>query len=326
MVKPAQDNLNPERYHSMKRFKKVRTITALTSLFFVLLGSQAGIGNTLASEKYSRVIWNYLETLCDFGPRNPGSEGYRQTLDLIRKVGEKYADQMIEHPFSVRTGQGTSQDMTNLELRFQGTQGGAPILIGAHFDTRPFADEDPDPKNRSIPILGANDGGSGTAVLLGLAQYLNQHPVARPVHLVFFDGEDFGTKGSSLNLLGSTYFAQELVKKEKSEWPYWVLVIDMVGDKDLQIFKENHSLKGSAKFLDKIYRVAKDQGVQALIEKTKYTIYDDHYPFHRMGIPSTVLIDFDYPYWHTLEDTLDKCSIESMMSIFSVVVKTLEEL
>jgi glutaminyl-peptide cyclotransferase len=310
----------------MKRFKQIRTITALASMAFVLFWSQVGFGNTLASEKYSRVIWNYLETLCDFGPRNPGSEGYRETLSLIRKVGEKYADQMIEHPFSVRTGQGTSQDMTNLELRFQGTEGGTPILIGAHFDTRPFADEDPNPENRSTPILGANDGGSGTAVLLGLAQYLNQHPVARPVHLVFFDGEDFGLKGSSLNLLGSTYYAQELVKKEKSEWPYWVLVIDMVGDKDLQIFKENHSLKGSAKFLDKIYRVAKEQGVQALIEKTKYTIYDDHYPFHRMGIPSTVLIDFDYPYWHTLEDTLDKCSIESMMSIFSVVVKTIEEL
>ena len=119
MVKPAQDNLNPERYHSMKRFKKVRTITALTSLFFVLLGSQAGIGNTLASEKYSRVIWNYLETLCDFGPRNPGSEGYRETLDLIRKVGAKYADQVVEHPFSVRTHQGNSQAMTNLELRFR---------------------------------------------------------------------------------------------------------------------------------------------------------------------------------------------------------------
>ncbi len=214
--------------------------------------------------------------------------------------------------------------MTNLELRFQGTQGGAPILIGAHFDTRPFADEDPDPANRLKPILGANDGGSGTAILLGLAQYLSQHPVARPVHLVFFDGEDFGAKGSGLNLLGSTYYAQQLAKQERV--PYWVLVIDMVGDKDLQIFKETHSLKGSSSFLDKIYRVARDQGVGALKEETKYTIFDDHYPFHRMGIPSTVLIDFDYPYWHTLQDTLDKCSIESMISIFSVVVKTIEDL
>ena len=309
----------------MAKLRQVRNFTIVGSMVFVLFWIQPGFGNILDSKKYSRIIWNYLETLCAFGPRNPGSEGYRETLDLIRKVGEKYADQVVEQPFLVRTPEGT-QAMTNLEFRFHGTQGGAPILIGAHFDTRPFADEDPDPENRSEPILGANDGGSGTAILLGFAQYLNQHPVTRPVHLVFFDGEDFGAKGSGLNLLGSTYYAQELAKKERAKWPYWVLVIDMVGDKDLQIFKETHSLKGSSSFLDKIYAVARDQGVKSLKEETKYTIFDDHYPFHQMGIPSTVLIDFDYPHWHTLRDTLDKCSIESMISIFSVVVKTIEDL
>ena len=310
---------------SMAKLRQVRNFTIVGGMVFVFFWSQPGFGNILDSKKYSRIIWNYLETLCAFGPRNPGSEGYRETLDLIRKVGEKYADQVVEQPFLVRTPEGT-QAMTNLEFRFHGTQGGAPILIGAHFDTRPFADEDPDPANRSEPILGANDGGSGTAILLGLAQYLNQHPVTRPVHLVFFDGEDFGAKGSGLNLLGSTYYAQELAKKERAKWPYWVLVIDMVGDKDLQIFKETHSLKGSSSFLDKIYAVARDQGVKSLKEETKYTIFDDHYPFHQMGIPSTVLIDFDYPHWHTLRDTLDKCSIESMISIFSVVVKTIEDI
>ena len=308
----------------MAKLRQARYFMAVGSMVFVFFCSQPGFGNILDSKKYSRIIWNYLETLCAFGPRNPGSEGYRETLDLIRKVGEKYADQVVEQPFLVRTSSEGTQAMTNLELRFQGTQGGAPILIGAHFDTRPFADEDPDPANRLKPILGANDGGSGTAILLGLAQYLSQHPVARPVHLVFFDGEDFGAKGSGLNLLGSTYYAQQLAKQERV--PYWVLVIDMVGDKDLQIFKETHSLKGSSSFLDKIYRVARDQGVGALKEETKYTIFDDHYPFHQMGIPSTVLIDFDYPHWHTLRDTLDKCSIESMISIFSVVVKTIEDI
>ena len=223
----------------MAKLRQARYFMAVGSMVFVFFCSQPGFGNILDSKKYSRIIWNYLETLCAFGPRNPGSEGYRETLNLIRKVGEKYADQVVEQPFLVRTSSEGTQAMTNLELRFQGTQGGAPILIGAHFDTRPFADEDPDPANRLKPILGANDGGSGTAILLGLAQYLSQHPVARPVHLVFFDGEDFGAKGSGLNLLGSTYYAQQLAKQERV--PYWVLVIDMVGDKDLQIFKETHS-------------------------------------------------------------------------------------
>ncbi len=310
----------------MEFFRQARSFIIAIILAIAFFLSQPGYGFPIDSKKYSRVIWNYLETLCDFGPRNPGSEGYRDTLKLIRKVGGKYADQVLEHPFSVKTSSTSSEEMVNLELRFHGTKGGAPILIGAHFDTRPFADEDPDPENRSKPILGANDGGSGTAVLLGLAQYLSQHPAARPVHLVFFDGEDFGADGSGLKLLGSTYYAQQLVQQDRSEWPYWVLVIDMIGDKDLQIYKETFSLKGSASFLDKLYSAAKSLGIKSLKEEINYTIYDDHYPFHRIGIPSTVLIDFDYPYWHTLADTLDKCSVESMYSVFSVVVKTIEDL
>ena len=310
----------------MKRLRQIRYFTVIGGMVLFLSWSQAGFGNNLDAQKYSRIVWNYLETLCAFGPRNLGSEGYRETLNLIRKVGEKYADAVIEQPFLVKTSATTSKAMVNLELRFHGTQGGQPILIGAHFDTRPYADEDPNPEKWSQPILGANDGGSGTALLLGLAQYLNQHPVARPVHLVFFDGEDFGAKGSGLNLLGSTFYAQQLLKLEKTQWPYWVLIVDMVADKDLQIFKETFSVKGSARFLDKIYRVAKKQEVHTLKDEKKYTIYDDHYPFHKMGIPATVLIDFDYPHWHTLADTLDKCSIENLSSIFSVVLETIKDL
>jgi hypothetical protein len=315
-----------KKLSNIKSLTKTQNFIAVGSMVFVLFWSLPGFASSIDSKKYSRVIWSYLEALCAFGPRNPGSEGYRETLALIRKVGEKYADQVVEHPFSVRTSMSSSVDMVNLELRFQGTEGGSPILIGAHFDTRPFADEDPNPEKWSEAILGANDGGSGTAVLLGLAQYLSQHPVARPVHVVFFDGEDFGGKDSGLKLLGSTFYAQQLVQIEKEKWPYWVLVIDMIGDKDLQIFKETYSLKGSSSFLDKIYSVAKEQGAQSFKESVKYTIYDDHYPFHRIGIPSTVLIDFDYPHWHTLADTLDKVSIESMFSVFSVVAKTIEDL
>lgn len=277
----------------------------------------------LDSEKYSRIIWNYLETLCAFGPRNPHSEGYRETLDLIRRVGNKYADHVVEQPFQVLSSEEKMIHMVNLELQFEGTKGGAPILIGSHFDTRPFADEESDPDKKKKPILGANDGGSSTAVLLGLAHYLSQNPAPRPIHLVFFDGEDYGARGSGQNLLGSTHYAQELLRVDRPSWPYWVLVLDMIGDRDLQIFKETFSLKGSGRFLEKIYAIAKKQKITSFKPQTKYTIFDDHYPFHKMGIPATVLIDFDYPYWHTLDDTLDKCSPESMLSVFSVVTEAI---
>ena len=304
--------------------KSLIKIIAIFILTVFLIPMDTGSSDAVVNEKYSRIIWEYLEKLCEFGPRNPGSKGYRDSIKLISSVGLKYADRFVEHPFTVQLSEGKTISMINLELQFAGTQGGTPILIGTHFDTRPFADQEANPKKRIIPILGANDGGSSTAVLLGLAHYLFQNPMPRPVHLVFFDGEDFGAKGSGLNLLGSTYYAQNLLKQNQKSWPYWVLVIDMIGDKDLQIFKETNSMKGSSRFLDKIYSIAKQQKITSFKSKAKYTIYDDHYPFHKIGIPATVLIDFDYPYWHTQEDTLDKCSPESMFSVFSVVVEAVK--
>ena len=301
--------------------KKLKPVSILVAC---LVSVKTQTTEAIDSEKYSRIIWKYLEELCAFGPRNPGSEGYLKTIELIREVGEKYADRVVEKPFLVQASEGEKIRMVNLELQFAGTEGGAPILIGSHFDTRPFADQETDPEKKIRPILGANDGGSSTAVLLGLAHYLFQHPAPRPVHLVFFDGEDFGASGSGLNLLGSTYYAQSLLKVDRQSWPYWVLILDMIGDKDLQIFKETYSMKGSGRFLDKIYSISEKQKVSSFKPQSKYTILDDHFPFHKMGIPATVLIDFDYPYWHTLEDTLDKCSPESMFSVFSVVTETIQ--
>ncbi len=304
-----------------------KTVTKLISVFIIiacLIPLKTVMAGTVDNEKYSKIIWNYLETLCAFGPRNPGSEGYRETIELIRRVGKKYADQVVEHPFQVQISEQKKIRMVNLELQFAGTKGGAPILIGSHFDTRPFADQETDPEKQILPIIGANDGGSSTALLLGLAHYLFQHPPPRPIHLVFFDGEDYGTSASGLNLLGSTHYAQSLFKQDRKSWPYWVLVIDMIGDKDLQIYKETYSLKSSGRFLDKIYSIAEEKKITSFISKSKYTIFDDHYPFYKMGIPATVLIDFDYPYWHTQEDTLDKCSPESMISVFSVVTEAIK--
>ena len=292
-------------------------------LVFCLVLAKTDPSAAIYEEKYSQIIWSYLEKLCALGPRNPGSKGYLRTIELIRRVGEKYANRVVEKPFWVQVSEKEKVRMVNLELQFAGTEGGAPIIIGSHFDTRPFADREIELEKKDRPILGANDGGSGTAVLLGLAHFLFQHPVARPIHLVFFDGEDYGARGSGLNLLGSTHYAQSLLKTDRRSWPYWVLILDMIGDKDLQIFKETYSLKGSGRFLDQIYSIAEKQKVSSFKPQSKFTILDDHYPFYKIGIPATVLIDFDYPYWHTQEDTLDKCSPESMFSVFSVVIETI---
>ncbi|SVD74737.1 uncharacterized protein METZ01_LOCUS427591, partial [marine metagenome] len=264
-----------------------------------------------AKERYSRIVWNYLEKLSELGPRYVGTKGYGKTLQLIRRVGAEFADEVLEHPFIVKEHGGGERQMVNIEFVYHGN-GKKPILLGAHFDTRPFADQESDPTLSLYPITGSNDGGSGTSVLLGLAQYLKEHPVRQPIRLMFFDGEDFGQSGTGKMFLGSKHHANYLRKNSRDRWPSAVIIVDMVGDKDLEIFKETYSIASGPKVLDRIYKVAKRKNIFQFNEKSKHTIQDDHIPFARLGIPSVVLIDFDYPHWHKLSDTLDKCSPKSL--------------
>ena len=293
----------------------------------ILLPKFSGVthAQSFSKEKYSRIIWNYLDALSGFGPRYVGTRGYDNTLNLIRQVGAEFADDVLEHPFVIKRHNGKEMQMVNVEFIFNGAAGGRPIMVGAHYDTRPFADQELSPNLRDRPILGVNDGGSGTAVLLGLAHYLKKNSLSQPVRLMFFDGEDFGKSGSGEMFIGSNYHASQLEKLSLEYWPLAVIIIDMVGDKDLEIFKETYSMASGSELLDRIYEIAKRQKIYQFNEKSKHTIRDDHLPFIRLGIPSVLLIDFDYPYWHKLSDTLDKCSPESLGAVFSVVAEVLAE-
>ena len=288
--------------------------------FFEVVNAQPN-----AKGMYSKIMWNYLERLSEFGPRYVGTKGYDRTLRLIRDVGAEFADEVLEHPFFVKQRGGGQKRMVNIEFVFHGNSEGRPVLLGTHYDTRPFADQESDPRLRAHPIIGSNDGGSGTSVLLGLAQYLKEYPVSQPVRLMFFDGEDFGQSNMGEMFLGSEHHANYLRKTLQKEWPLAVIIVDMVGDKDLEIFKETHSMASGPKVLDRIYSVAKRINSFQFKERSKHTIQDDHLPFARLGIPSVVLIDFDYPYWHKLSDTIDKCSPESLSAVFSVLVGVLTE-
>jgi len=305
---------------------KVNALICYCCVFVFLFGLlEEANAQPYDKEKYSRTIWSYLKTLSNFGPRYLGTKGYDKTLKLIRQVGNEFADEVLEHPFIFKRHNSEQMEMTNIEFIFHGSTESRPILLGAHYDTRPFADKEIDLKLRVQPIIGANDGGSGTAVLLGLARYLKEHPVNHPVRLVFFDGEDFGKNGMGEMFIGSRYHASYLKKTLPKQWPLAVIVIDMVGDKDLEIFKETHSIASGPKILDRIYKMAIQKNILQFNEKSKYTIQDDHLPFIRLGIPSVLLIDFDYLYWHKVSDTLDKCSPESLSAVFSVLAGVLAE-
>jgi glutaminyl-peptide cyclotransferase len=305
-------------------FSKTFRLTVLVVFLpFMVLPGTAVSGDL---KGYQQILWKHLEAVVAVGPRPPGSPALEKLRGIIRSVGKQYADETREQKFTYQKPGGPAVAMVNIELVFHGKSKKAPLLLGAHYDTRPFADKETDPLAQRLPIVGANDGGSGTAVLLALAQYLHTHKPERPVRLVFFDGEDYGAQGSSDYFLGSKHYAAQLKNKGRREWPYCVLIIDMVGDKDLQIIRETYSAENASWLLKMIDESAQNLKVPQFFEQPKITVRDDHLPFIKIGVPAAVLMDFDYPHWHTLQDTLDKCSPESLFAVFSVVVDTMKKI
>ncbi len=187
-------------------------------------------------------------------------------------------------------------------------------MLCAHWDTRPFADKDPNLDNRDKPIPGANDGASGVAALIELARVFDI--VAPPVPIVFvlFDGEDWGKTTANM-FHGSRYYARNITPAK----PRYAILLDMVGDADLSIPIEPTSMKAAPELMRDLWTTAQDMGVTQFSARTGPAISDDHLLLIKGGIPAIDLIDFDYAPWHTLEDTPDKCSAESLQAVGSVL-------
>jgi glutaminyl-peptide cyclotransferase len=188
------------------------------------------------------------------------------------------------------------------------------VVVAAHYDSRIKADQDTDPQKRNQPVPAANDGASGVAVLLELARVLPTHinpnretsvPGYKQIWLVFLDAEDNGDIPGWDWILGSKSFVSSLKDK-----PDAAVVIDMIGDANLDIYKE---LNSNPQLTDQIWGQADQLGYSKyFIPQPKYRMLDDHIPFIEAGIPAVDLIDFDYPYWHTTADTTDKVSAQSL--------------
>ena len=184
------------------------------------------------------------------------------------------------------------------------------LLIGTHYDTRQYSDQDPLKSNQTLPVPGAIDGSSGSALLLELGNLIAEEE--KSIWLVFFDGEDQGRINDWQWSIGAEYFANNLVEK-----PDRVVILDMLGDTDLKIYKElNSDLELSAE----IWKIAGNLGFSSsFINEQKHSFIDDHLPFINLGIPTVLLIDFDYPYWHTISDTLDKVSESNLDIVLEVI-------
>ena len=240
-----------------------------------------------------------VEYQLSLGPRIPGTSGHEQILDWMESELEAENWQVERQELRIN-----GKKVINL-IASRGV--GTYILLGAHYDTRILADHDPEPSLRDDPVPGANDGASGVAVLIELARTLPENlPVA--IKLVFFDAEDNGGIDDWDWILGSRAFVRELVDK-----PSAAIIVDMIGDADLEVYYERNS---DIALMEQIWQQARNLGYENIfIPEYKHSMLDDHTPFIEAGIPAVDLIDFDYPYWHTTSDTLDKVSPESLKSI-----------
>ena len=251
----------------------------------------------------------YVQYQTSLGPRTPGSQAHEQVVKWIR-------DELASAGWQAEVQEAARMGHPIQNVVARRSDQPPQIILAAHYDSRLAADRDPDPGKRSAAVPGANDGASGVAVLLELARVLSGDSL--PVWLVFFDAEDNGDLPGWDWRLGSRAFVTALDQK-----PGAAIILDMIGDADLNIYFEKNS---DARIAAQIWAQAARLGYgEAFIPVPKYSILDDHIPFIQAGIPAVDIIDFDYPYWHTTADTADKVSAGSLQAVGETLLAWISE-
>jgi glutaminyl-peptide cyclotransferase len=261
-----------------------------------------------------------LVAQCEFGPRAPNTAAHDKALQYLYKSLASTTDLCRLQKFSYFDSlTGNTLALANLIASYN-AKSGKRIMLCAHWDSRPRADNDSDSTKKNLPIPGANDGASGTAILLELGRLFRDIPPPIGVDIVLFDGEDYGLSGQEAGwFLGSSYFAQNL----HGYWPRMAILLDMVGDSSLAIYREGYSQRYAGDINDYIWKIAGETGSFAFIDSVKHTVSDDHIPLLTHGMKAIDLIDFDYHFWHTQSDTPDKCSEKSLLQVGNVLISAI---
>ncbi|HEX5438660.1 MAG TPA: M28 family peptidase [Gemmatimonadaceae bacterium] len=274
----------------------------------------------------------YVKTQLDFGTRVPGTEGARKTGDWIVEQMKQRADTVIEQRWTHVTVKGDTLPLRNILARFRPDDPDR-VLYVTHWDTRPVSDgENTPPGEQNLPMPGANDGGSGVALFIALGDVLKKTPPTVGVDLLFVDGEDYGSfnappcphgqdcpaYGPDV-LIGSAYFAKHLPSPDYH--PLYGVLWDMIGDANLDIYQEPNSMNGAPEVVTLVWGEANKLGYSRYFipqPDPKGAVIDDHIPLLQAGLRVIDVLDIDYPYHHTPQDTLDKLSAQSLQVVGDV--------
>ncbi len=272
-----------------------------------------------------RRAFEYLEKICALGPRPSGSAAMQAQQKMLTEHFEALGGRVERQAFRVRdplTGQPVS--MANLIVQWHPDRK-ERILLCAHYDTRPFPDRDKrNPRGR---FLGANDGASGVALLMELAHQMRDLPGELGVDFVLFDGEEYVFEEGHPYFIGSEWFASEYATNKPPHRYRWGILLDMVGDADLQIYPDRLSLSwpDTRPLVEQVWNTARRLGVSEFSTLRRYDVLDDHMRLHDIGGISCIdIIDFHYPYWHTEQDAPAKCSALSLAKVGWVVQEWLK--
>ena len=281
----------------------------------------------------------FVKKQCDFGPRVPGSMAHQQCAEWFVNTLNGYADTVYVQDFKARIYDGKVMDGKNIIAVFN-PEAKKRLIVAAHWDSRPFADNDPDEKNWQKPIDGANDGASGCGVMMEMARVMKTHRIDPQIgiDLIFFDFEDYGApKWADESLhddlswgLGSQYWSK---KPHISGYTaYYGILLDMVGAANPRFPKEYYSQTNAAWVLNKVWRTARDMGyTEAFTNELGDPINDDHiYMIHYAGIPAIDMIHLNgdedrtscfYPYWHTVNDNISQIDVKTLQMVGNVMMK-----
>lgn len=263
-----------------------------------------------------------------FGPRVPGTEAHEAALAWMIEWLRERADVVEPRPFTHVTLTGDTLSLTNVWARFD-PENPSRILLLAHWDSRPVSEMASDPADRRRPVPGANDGASGVAVLLTIADALKRNPPPVGVDILLTDGEDWGHEPVTLRtettdmFLGARHFAET----HGDYRPLFGILLDMVGDRDPRFPMEGFSLQFAPEVVRRVWDVAEDLGYgDVFVDSRGQPIGDDHVPLNEVGIRTIDVIDFDYRWWHTPQDTADKVSARTLGIVGDVVLTVIRRL